>query len=64
MAAKNIFVNLPVKNLDTSKEFLAKLGFDGHAFEDADGHISAQTGVIATLTNIAIQLVVRPEKNF
>ena len=27
MAAKKIFVNLPVKNLDKSKDFFAKLGF-------------------------------------
>ena len=52
MAAKKIFVNLPVKNLDRSKGFFAKLGFDGHAFQAADGHISAQTATIATLTNI------------
>ena len=37
MAAKKLFVNLPVKNLDKSKDFFAKLWFDGHAFQDADG---------------------------
>jgi hypothetical protein len=52
MADKKMFVNLPVKNLDKPKDFFAKLGFDGHAFQDADGHISAQTAAIATLTNI------------
>jgi len=52
MAAEEIFVNLPVKNLDKSKDFFAKLGFDGYAFQDADGHISIQTAEIATLTNI------------
>jgi len=52
MAAEKIFVNLPVKSLDKCKGFFAKLGFDGHAFRDSDGHISAQTAAIATLTNI------------
>ena len=36
MAAKKIFVNLPVKNLDKSKDFFAKLGFTFNAqFTDA-----------------------------
>ena len=52
MAAKKLFVNLPVKNLDKSKDFFAKLGFDGRACEDAAGQFSAQTAAIATLTNI------------
>ena len=67
MPAKRLFVNLPVKNLDRSKDFFAKLGFDGHAFQDADGHISAQTAAIATLTNIHCEsrvLVDRHERNF
>ena len=52
MATKKLFVNLPVKNFDQSKDFLAKLGFDGHAFHDADGHTSAPITAIATPTNI------------
>ena len=35
MAAKKLFVNLPVRKLDKSKDFFAKLGFDGRACEDA-----------------------------
>ncbi len=36
MATKKIFVNLPVKNLDKSKDFFAKLGFSFNVqFTDA-----------------------------
>ena len=31
MAAKKLFVNLLVKNLDKSKDFFTKLGFNGRS---------------------------------
>ena len=39
-----IFVNLPVKDLDASKEFFEELGFGfnpefGGSFQDLDGHV-------------------------
>jgi hypothetical protein len=67
MAAKKTFVNLPVKNLDKSKDFFAKLGFDRRACQDTDGNISAQTAAIATPTNIHCDpalLSVAPKRTF
>ena len=42
MAAKKLFVNLPVKKLDKSKDFIPGRGWP----------YAAQTAAIATLTNI------------